>query len=309
MVGAKKITVGTLVRHPKRPGWGLGKVLVTSAGSATIFFKDDAKDHRTFRLDKVNLDIEAVKSDPILDKLPPFIDGAFATKTTKTTKVTIQDGIEAFKLQFPLGFEDPTYIEVNSGELGGERNYKLRAHERYLDAFGDESGERLLVDGQFDELRERVQTVATKGNMNLLSPYEAMALRDGLAESDVATADFFRALFDFVKNGPSQPLFNTLADAVNNIPVKEGRARAATWPVQTLLPFLADPRRFMFLKPEPTRACADRLRFDLLYDSALRWATYERLMEMGSYLLGELRPLGARDFIDVQSFMWVIQKY
>ena len=44
-------------------------------------------------------------------------------------------------------------------------------------------------------------------------------------------------------------------------------------------------------------------------DSALRWATYERLLEMGTHLLRELQPLGAKDFIDVQSFMWVIEKY
>jgi hypothetical protein len=145
--------------------------------------------------------------------------------------------------------------------------------------------------------------------MNLLSPYESMALREGLAADAVAAAKFFEAVFAFVERGPNQEQFNALASAVRNLPVDEGRARVATWPVQTLLPFLADPSRFMFLKPEPTQACADRLRFDLLYDSSLRWATYERLMVMADILLAELRPLGAKDFIDVQSFMWVIQKY
>lgn len=306
MVSKEAIIEGALVRHPKKSEWGLGKVLVVSTGSATVYFKSDNTDHRTFLLDRVRLDIADVQSDPILDKLPPFINGAFATKEKK---VTIQDGIEAFNRRFPLGFEDPKYLEVSSGELGGERNYKFRAHERYVESFGGGSGEQLLADGQLDELRERVQGVVTKGKLNLLSPYEAMALRDGLASSDSATAAYFDALFDFADRGPNQELFNALADAVKNIPVEEGRARAATWPVQTLLPFLADPRRFMFLKPEPTRACAERLRFDLLYDTALRWSTYERLMEMGAHLLDELRPFGAVDFIDVQSFMWVIQKY
>ena len=145
--------------------------------------------------------------------------------------------------------------------------------------------------------------------MNMLSPFEAMAFRDGLAASDTAAGDFFRVVISFVREGPNQQLFNELAEAVKNLPVEEGRSRAATWPVQTILPFLADPGRFIFLKPEPTKACADRLRFDLLYDSALRWATYERLLEMGTHLLRELQPLGAKDFIDVQSFMWVIEKY
>lgn len=78
---------------------------------------------------------------------------------------------------------------------------------------------------------------------------------------------------------------------------------------QTLLPYLADPTRFMFLKPEPTKECAARLRFDLKYDSSLERETYARLMILSDQLLKRLHPLGARDFIDVQSFMWVVSKY
>ena len=306
MVGASSLSEGMLVRHPKKPEWGLGKVLVAGGGSATVFFKDDPADYRKFLLDRISLDIAEIQSDPILDNLPPFVDGKFSTKTKK---VTIQDGIEEFKRRFPLGFEDPSYLGGKSVGVYGERNYKLHAHERYLEAFGDGRGEALLAAGKFDELRDQAQAIATKEKMNLLSPYEAMAFRDGLAASDTVTAEFFSALFDFVRNGPEPQEFKALANAVNNIPVETGRSRAATWPVQTLFPFLADPARFIFLKPEPTKACADRLRFELLYDSTLHWVTYERLLEMGTHLLEKLRPLGAKDFIDVQSFMWVIEKY
>jgi len=306
MVGAASLSEGVLVRHPIKSEWGLGKVLVVGAGSATVFFKDDSADYRIFMLDRISLDIAEIQSDPILDNLPPFVNGAFATKTKK---VTIQDGIEEFKRLFPLGFEDPLYLGGKSVGVVGERNFKIHAHERYLEAFGDGRGEALLAAGKFDVLRDQAQAVATVGKVALLSPYEAMALRDGLAASDTVTAEFFGALFDFVTIGPNQQGFNALANAVKNIPVEKGRSRAATWPIQTLLPFLADPTRFIFLKPEPTKACADRLRFDLLYDSALRWVTYERLLKMGTHLLKELRPLGARDFIDAQSFMWVIEKY
>ena len=47
--------------------------------------------------------------------------------------------------------------------------------------------------------------------MNLLSPYEAMALRDGLAANDVAASEFFKALFEFVDAGPNQQIFNSLS--------------------------------------------------------------------------------------------------
>lgn len=65
----------------------------------------------------------------------------------------------------------------------------------------------------------------------------------------------------------------------------------------------------MFLKPEPTKECADRMRFNLQYTAELSWITYARLMVLSGDLLERLRPLGAKDYIDVQSFMWVIAKY
>ena len=65
----------------------------------------------------------------------------------------------------------------------------------------------------------------------------------------------------------------------------------------------------MFLKPQPTKDCADRLRFDLQYSADLRWITYNQLLLLSDTLLSLLRPYGARDYIDVQSFMWVVAKY
>ena len=301
-----EITEGVLVRHPAKPEWGLGKVLAIRGNSATIHFRNDVADHRTFMLDRVRLLVAERQTDPMLDKLPPFVDGSFKT-TSK--RVTLEEGVKEFRRRFPGGFADPLYLEARDGEIGGERGYKMRAHRRYLDAFGEQKGQDLLESGKIEQLRQLVQGVITKDKMNLLSPYEVMAFRDGLAASDESASAFFGALFAFIDDGPSQGLFNPLAEAVKNLPADEGRARVATWPVLTLLPFLADPDRFMFLKPEPTRACADRLRVDLLYDSELRWATYERLLSISKDLLRELRPFGARDFIDVQSFMWVIQKY
>jgi hypothetical protein len=115
-------------------------------------------------------------------------------------------------------------------------------------------------------------------------------------------------LFQFIRTGPEARGFRRFATALSDLPVSEGGARVATWPVLTLLPYLADPNRFMFLKPGPTKDYADRLRFDLHYDAALEWGVYERLMILAQDLLERLRPLGARDFIDVQSFMWVISE-
>ena len=62
----------------------------------------------------------------------------------------------------------------------------------------------------------------------------------------------------------------------------------------------------MFLKPMQTRRIAEAFSFDLLYSSRPTWDTYRRLLTLSTQLLDRLRPLGARDLIDVQSFMWVV---
>jgi hypothetical protein len=62
----------------------------------------------------------------------------------------------------------------------------------------------------------------------------------------------------------------------------------------------------MYLKPEVTQECAARMMFDLQYSTELVPAPYLPLLEMSRSLLDQLRPLGARDFLDVQSFIWII---
>ena len=48
---------------------------------------------------------------------------------------------------------------------------------------------------------------------------------------------------------------------------------------------------------------------DLKYDSVLNWTTYDRLLALTRQLSDVLGPLGARDTIDIQSFIWVSFEY
>jgi hypothetical protein len=295
---------GVLVRHPGKPEWGLGKVLEAGPTKIKVYFKDNAKaDFTTISLSHVTLEVMEDTPDPVLDNLPPFLGDRF---DVKAPRVAIQDVEERFRQIFPLGFNDPKYL--GKGEHG-ERDYKWVAHEKYAEALGGGQGEELLAAGKIDELSERTHDVVSK-KLNLLSPYEVMAFRDGLAADPSVTQRFFSALLEFIAAGiPREELFAPLAEALLALPVEEGKARVATWPVLTILPFLAAPDCFMFLKPVPTKEAAERRRFNLQYSSDLRWITYQKLMEMSEDLLEQLRPLGARDYIDVQSFIWVIAKY
>lgn len=283
-------------------------MLYKSGNKATIHFRDDPerRDHRIIALDFITLRLAERQSDPFLDNLPPFVDDRFEIAAKR---ITIDDGIELFRELFPNGFADDAYIGSGPAAAGEhwERASKWQAHERYRDSLDGQTGRDLLSSGDIDELVRRAHLVVSR-DLNLLSPNERAAFRDGLA--DGATAErFFAALFEFVAaEAHTQKPFTRLADAVMALPAKNARARVATWAVLTILPALADPGRFIFVKPDVTRACAERLRFDIQYGPALIWITYRKILEIADLLLERLRPLGAKDYIDVQSFMWVIAK-
>ena len=94
-----------------------------------------------------------------------------------------------------------------------------------------------------------------------------------------------------------------MAEAVSQLPADGGKVN--TWPIVTLLPFLADPKKFIALKPTNTELIAARMAFDLKYDSTPNWETYDQTLRMAAQLLTRLAPLGAKDMIDVQQFMVV----
>jgi hypothetical protein len=187
----------------------------------------------------------------------------------------------------------------------GERNYKWNAHVEFVKSLGNGQGEHLLKCGAVEELCTRTRHAL---NINLLHLQERLAFRDGL-DGSALTVPFFEAFFQLWNSSAvDRPSFEAYIEAMCLLPHDDDR-RLVTWPTATLLLFLADPSRFMFLKPEVTKQAADGLAFDLLYDPAPTWHTYEKLLTMSAILMERLRPLGAIDWIDVQSFIWVIAEY
>lgn len=293
---------GILVEHPK---FGLGKILTIVSGKAHVHFRDDTQDSRHLALASSVFKVASVQSDLQLDSLPAFEDGKFATKRKR---VLWSDAIEAFRGQFPGGFSDPAYLGTGTvqGKGAGERGCKWAAHELWVEQLGEGRLEDLASRGELEEISKRALAVIAKAN--LLGRLEVTALREGLAAPETAQR-FFEALSALLEQPPQATTFEALVDAILALPAESARAKVASWPVLTVLPFLARPDRFMFLKPEISLECAERMRFDLQYSADLDWMPYESLLELSDFLLEKLRPYGAQDFIDVQSFMWAISKY
>ncbi|HNZ96676.1 MAG TPA: DUF3553 domain-containing protein [Thermoanaerobaculia bacterium] len=295
---------GLLVTHPRMPLWGPGRILDVDGTKVVVYFRDLSGAEpeaavRTIDTRYVPLARAESQSDPFLDNLPPYANGRFQRSVKK--RVTLPEGLEEFRSHHPLFFEDPAYV----GDLKtGERAYKWAAHEQFEAALGGGRLRSLLREGKIDEVRSHALGVEER--LNLVAVYEKAAFRDGLRD-DAAARRYFAALLDILEAPViAREPFEAYLHAVDSLPSEEGKTSPAKWTVATILPFIAQPDRFMFLKPEVTQDCANRLTFDLDYRPQLNWPTYAKLLEMSGHLLETLRPYGARDYIDVQSFIWLI---
>jgi len=299
---ATRYRVGQIVTHPTKQGWGPGKVLAVQGAEVTVYFRDAPEVRRGDAIKRINttvvaLDASGPQSDPWLDAIPPFRDGGF---DIPERRMTLQESFSKFQLHFPGAFADPEYLRR-------EREYKWRAHEIYESKLGGGRGEALLAQNDVDEVIGALLSVERA--VNLLSPFEKAALADAFRDRDAAA--FYAAALSQLVSGPArdETSLSRLIGAVTDLRAEEGRRRVATWTVLTIMPFLAQPTRFMFLEPEVTKKAADRLAFHMGYTPKLNTLTYLRLLTMSDLLLDALRAFGAVDYIDVQSFIWVTGSY
>lgn len=291
------VTAGALVMNPLKPGWGPGKVVHVRNDTAFVFFRDFIEHRRALKFKIAQLHLAADQSDPILDNLPPFVekDGDFLLPSDR---ITFDMAVSRFLEVYPGGFYDPVY---ESNAKGGERGYKVAACNRYRELLSNGKGEALLEAGGVDDLVAHVKKI--EGPLNLLAVQEKSAFKEGLEDLPAARR-FFETLFPLIESGPERGAFERYVEAVAALPAR-GATSTDKWTVATLLPFLARPDAFIFVKPSITKNAAERLGFDIRYDAHPNWPTYEAVLRMSEIYRDKLASWKPRDFIDVQSFFWV----
>ncbi len=208
------------------------------------------------------------------------------------------DGARARFLHFfPNGFHSAGYAKE-------ERDYKVAAKNKLdaavpleMAATGAGFGEAIL---------------SVFRATNLLSPFEKTRLQDVLRGP--AANPFIRAAAHFAMGETKSGLLEMERALKPH--------DCAKWTVVTYLPFLWEPEKHMFLKPEVTKDFAARVghRFASDYEARLDIAVYDSLLDLVARTtteLVDLKPrtttelvdLKPRDRIDVQSFIWVIGDY
>ncbi len=196
---------------------------------------------------------------------------------------------------FPGGFEAEKY-------LAWERTYKWNAHEEWKKQLNRTVFKQLLAEGRFSEIAKRAIDLESK--TNLLFSFEKMALRDAVKPPGAAQI-FAEGLFAYIYgDGTLKEKFELFRDTLTRLPRR--KAKLHTWPIQTVYGFIAHPTKHIFLKPMVTKAAAKKYDYDLLYKSPPNWETYESLLDFASTIKKDIANLQPRDFIDLQSFIWVL---
>lgn len=293
------LKMGMLVQHTSL---GLGKIVALETDAVHVFFEASEKRFAT----KLRLAAAAPFLSPAVGKNawlkgmgPLSLDAKTNRYGLAATWLTHDEAVARFLEAFPKGFADPKYRAESKRK--GDSEFKWRAAQAaFAEQLGGGDGERLLAADDVGELVRRA--VRVERNVGLVHPNpEKASLKDALKDKGAAQA-FFEALFELLAvAAPDRSRFEKLASAVAALP--QGASPALAWPLATGFAFIARPDRHMLMRPKATSDAAMRLGFDIGYGAVPSWATYSALLSFAELLLAKLAPLGARDHVDVESFL------
>lgn len=293
---------GMLVQHASL---GLGKIVALEPKAVHVFFVGrDSRFAAKLRLpEAAGLLRPAEPGDRAwLGGVSAFtLDAASGRYGYAESWIPHEEAVARFLETYPKGFADPLYTGDGKGRQARPARIR-RATAAFAEAFGNGEGERLLAAGHLPKLVEAAQAVEKLAGASP-SGADKASLAGGLKDPKAAAA-FFTALFPYLSTAvPERGGFDALAAVVADFPREE---TGPAWPLVTLLPFIARPDQHALVRPKLTSQAAHRLGLELRFAADPNWTTYSTLLRSSEQLLEKLRGIGARDFVDVESFLTVV---
>jgi hypothetical protein len=292
--------VGKLVVLSIKQNWGPGKITKIEKGYAYIRFRDCGDTMaRKYPLQENPLIWATNQTDERLDEM-------LATKPRKKRETAapfrlldFNQALEIFKTRYPKTFSDPLY-RGGPGE-GGQYVIEDMARKFHA-AFGDGQLLQMVENHSLHVITDRAEEILQ--DQDLIYRGELKSFMQ-LLRDEKEIFFYFKSLANVlgpveVNEGTLRPYFET----VNACSV-QGFGK---WPNATLFPFLARPECHMLVKSNLTKTFATHLGHPLAYEHHPNWRTYSAIMEMSAGYLVLLKPFGARDYLDVYSFMRVVSE-
>lgn len=299
-------TAGMTVNSKFYSEWGAGTVLNVQGERAQVLFthhptrKPVVVPCKSLVITRAGQWETAVIAHQNRERASAVRSAPAASGKKRSYSTTTQDeAVRLFLERFPGGFTGEAFLTA-------ERNSRWEAHLAFQAQLGGDKLSELLAKGNVDDVVQHA--LAAEKQANLLSVFERSRLAKALRADKPYAEGVFSALAEVLAHDvPEEASFARYLEVLQAVPSATEGQRTMTWPVATVLPYLASPARHLFLKPVATQAAAERLRFDLQYEAALNWNTYQRALKLAADLQAALAGHGCRDFVDVQSFMWVMK--
>lgn len=297
--------VPVLLRHRKRPQWGLAIRTWSRDGRQALQFQDGKL--RVFPIDSDSL-IERVvrpvgETISLSRRLRAMSGVAQVTRRSAgdaTPEMSFNDQLRLFRSEYPEGFVGDAWKHDRHGT--GERN-RLKRHR---DPAIAEAG-KLLTCEQLDKVLKSgdphaylQQLIALIGETNLVPQGQLARLEAIDEEGAEELADALRAMLygHLGVADRTEQLVDVLTRATGKTP---------SWCLTTTLPALTDPQRFAYIRRttivEQAKALAPGLRVATSADGQ----QYEVMLSMMASARDRLTAaeLNPRDMLDVYDFMYI----
>ena len=278
-------SVLNFVRHPKKPGWGIGRVLSDEGTDLIVYFESvGPKKLRMALTDLDQIPDSDIDAADLLRHVKSDATGAFAVPP-----LTFDEMVGNFLRIEGGGFDCPKYIS-------DERVYKEEAVSLASSLLERDRLRTALKDANPTLVHEAYKKVVQA--TNLLSLFEKARLSSLPPSKHGAFAEPFAALL--VDDGPFNERFDKMAEAFVDLGI-------GSWPTCTYALFMTHPNEHLIVKPTFVQRAATALGYEISYDSCPTAATYSRILGFASYVREKLsrRDMTPRDMIDVQGFIWL----
>ena len=299
------IRVGSYVTHSVRPAWGVGKVFAYSIQHVLVGFRSLPESERFKRMEfrpglletakGVTYDLELDSWKVESDSTCHYIGVESRPKRAKAALFTNVEDIERFLGKYTNGFVDQWY-------RSSHRDARLAQHRLWNELLPGSTLRDLAADQPHIAAQHILKVLDMREKPLLHVKNELSRVRAAFMRTERMPA-FLIALADVIdaKLLTSQHYDAYLAafGALESPPKKT----PMTWPIVTVLPFIANPTRHVFVKPTALRDSAVGLGFDLKFRPSPNWATYERSLAFGQELLYFIKKRSGEDMIDVHAFV------
>lgn len=295
----------TIVRHERRPKWGLAVMIWEREGKRGYHFEDGSE--RAFAAEYCGMFKPEMAAPDTKAKLMAAFE-KLSPKATKKKKSAIpkkmqdvpgvEEQVAVFRLQFPEGLDGEAWKKKHRG-VGAKRRIKRHrdsAIAHAAEALSKQALDDLLAAGNYAEVIDRASAVLAKSDLvtkKQLEPLSganpssalALALRNYLHEEDADGARFDQFARRLGRNSTGR----------------------CTWPLLTALRALVNPDSDVCIKPSVFTKQALAVDPTLSKKPRLNGANYNRWVALARELRALMAGAGLEpsDMLDVYDFVWL----